>query len=78
MPTSRSATRKARASAWITWDGVTPVFDGATEAHIEEALKRAGLSKDGKTILYDGRSGERRSTASTRASSSLILNGLTT
>ncbi|HET7644986.1 MAG TPA: DNA-directed RNA polymerase subunit beta [Candidatus Limnocylindria bacterium] len=36
----------------------TPVFDGATEEHIEEALKRAGLSKDGKTVLFDGRSGE--------------------
>jgi DNA-directed RNA polymerase subunit beta len=37
----------------------TPVFDGATEEHIENALKRAGLPKDGKTILYDGRSGEK-------------------
>ncbi len=36
----------------------TPVFDGATEEHIENALKRAGLPKDGKTVLYDGRSGE--------------------
>ena len=36
----------------------TPVFDGATEEHIEGALKRAGLPKDGKTVLYDGRSGE--------------------
>ncbi len=37
----------------------TPVFDGATEEHIREALKRAGLPQDGKTILYDGRTGER-------------------
>jgi DNA-directed RNA polymerase subunit beta len=37
----------------------TPVFDGATEEHIEQALKRAGLSKDGKTVLYDGRSGDK-------------------
>ncbi len=36
----------------------TPVFDGASEERIEEALQRAGLSKDGKTVLYDGRSGE--------------------
>jgi DNA-directed RNA polymerase subunit beta len=36
----------------------TPVFDGATEQHIEDALKRAGLPKDGKTVLYDGRSGD--------------------
>jgi DNA-directed RNA polymerase subunit beta len=37
----------------------TPVFDGATEEHIENALKRAGLPKDGKTVLYDGRSGDK-------------------
>ncbi len=36
----------------------TPVFDGATEEDIEELLVKAGLSKDGKTILYDGRTGE--------------------
>jgi len=36
----------------------TPVFDGATEQHIEEALAKASLPKDGKTVLYDGRSGE--------------------
>jgi DNA-directed RNA polymerase subunit beta len=36
----------------------TPVFDGATEQHIEEALAKAELPKDGKTVLYDGRSGD--------------------
>ena len=36
----------------------TPVFDGATEEDIEELLAQAGLSPDGKTILYDGRTGE--------------------
>ena len=36
----------------------TPVFDGATEEDIEELLKKAGLREDGKTILYDGRTGE--------------------
>src|SRR5438046_6327099 len=36
----------------------TPVFDGASEDRIREELKRAGLSEDGKTTLYDGRSGE--------------------
>jgi DNA-directed RNA polymerase subunit beta len=35
----------------------TPVFDGATEAEIKEMLKLAGLREDGKTILYDGRTG---------------------
>jgi len=36
----------------------TPVFDGATEEHIADALKRAGLPRDGKTELFDGRTGE--------------------
>ena len=36
----------------------TPVFDGATEEDIIELLKESGLSEDGKTILYDGRTGE--------------------
>jgi DNA-directed RNA polymerase subunit beta len=36
----------------------TPVFDGATEEHIADALKRAGLPADGKTELFDGRTGE--------------------
>ncbi|MBQ6992652.1 MAG: DNA-directed RNA polymerase subunit beta [Clostridia bacterium] len=36
----------------------TPVFDGASEEDIVELLKQSGLSEDGKTILYDGRTGE--------------------
>ena len=36
----------------------TPVFDGAKEEDIVEMLKESGLSEDGKTILYDGRTGE--------------------
>ncbi|MBT8762875.1 DNA-directed RNA polymerase subunit beta [Desulfohalobiaceae bacterium Ax17] len=36
----------------------TPVFDGAKEEEIWRWLKRAGLSDDGKAILYDGRTGE--------------------
>ena len=36
----------------------TPVFDGASEEDIEQLLKESGLSEDGKTILYDGRTGE--------------------
>jgi DNA-directed RNA polymerase subunit beta len=35
----------------------TPVFDGASEDHITDALTRAGHDPDGKTVLYDGRSG---------------------
>ena len=36
----------------------TPVFNGAVEKDVEEMLERAGYSKDGKTVLYDGRTGE--------------------
>lgn len=36
----------------------TPVFDGADENDVVEAFKKAGLPTDGKTILYDGRTGE--------------------
>ncbi len=36
----------------------TPVFDGATEVDVKEALEGAGFSATGKTRLYDGRSGE--------------------
>lgn len=35
-----------------------PVFDGAKEEEIKEMLKKAGLPEDGKTILYDGYTGE--------------------
>ena len=37
---------------------VSPVFDGASESDIETALSKAGFSKDGKAVLYDGRTGE--------------------
>ncbi|MCM0582101.1 DNA-directed RNA polymerase subunit beta [Weissella diestrammenae] len=36
----------------------SPVFDGARDSDIWEAVKEAGLPSDGKTILYDGRTGE--------------------
>ena len=36
----------------------TPVFDGAKEEDIRALLKEAGLREDGKTILYDGRTGQ--------------------
>ncbi len=42
----------------LGWKVSTPVFDGAKESEIIELLKKAGLSEDGKTILYDGRTGE--------------------
>ena len=42
----------------LGWKVATPVFDGATEEDIEETLEKAGLMKNGKSILYDGRTGE--------------------
>ena len=40
------------------WKIATPVFDGADQEEIEELLRETGLSEDGKSILYDGRTGE--------------------
>ena len=48
-----------RAAAALGWKIMTPVFDGAHEEDIRECLKEAGLREDGKTILYDGRTGEK-------------------
>ena len=42
----------------LGWKIMTPVFDGAHEADIVECLKEAGMDEDGKTILYDGRTGQ--------------------
>ncbi|MBR5505964.1 MAG: DNA-directed RNA polymerase subunit beta, partial [Clostridia bacterium] len=42
----------------LGWKIATPVFDGANEKDIFETLKLAGKSLDGKTVLYDGRTGE--------------------
>lgn len=36
----------------------TPVFDGADEDDVWDIVKKAGLDSDGKTVLYDGRTGE--------------------
>ena len=42
----------------LGFQAVTPVFDGATEAEIRACLHEAGLPDDGKTVLYDGRTGQ--------------------
>ncbi len=42
----------------LGWKVMTPVFDGANEDDIRECLRMAGLREDGKTVLYDGRTGE--------------------
>ena len=46
------------AASQLGWHIATPVFDGATESDIEECLEKAGYNANGKTILYDGRTGE--------------------
>ena len=46
------------AARMLGWKVATPVFDGAFEEDIEEMLDYAGLETNGKTILYDGRTGE--------------------
>ena len=43
----------------LGWKVATPVFDGATDEEIRELLKEAGLREDGKSILIDGRTGEK-------------------
>ncbi len=42
----------------LGWKIMTPVFNGANEAEIAECLRQAGLRDDGKTTLYDGRTGK--------------------
>ena len=42
----------------LGWKVCTPVFDGAHESDIRELFKEAGMREDGKTVLYDGRTGE--------------------
>ena len=42
----------------LGWKVASPVFDGANEEDIFKTLKKAGLPEDGKSILYDGRTGE--------------------
>ncbi len=46
------------AARLLNWKVATPVFDGASEEDIEECLQMAGLESNGKTVLYDGRTGE--------------------
>ena len=43
----------------LGWKVSTPVFDGANEEDITATLKLAGLAEDGKTDLFDGRTGEK-------------------
>ncbi len=42
----------------LGWHVASPVFDGASEIDIEKCLIQAGYAGDGKTVLYDGRTGD--------------------
>mgnify|MGYP000695157158 FL=1 len=46
------------AASELGFRALSPVFDGASEEEIRECLRDAGLPEDGKTELYDGRTGE--------------------
>jgi DNA-directed RNA polymerase subunit beta len=43
----------------LGWKVATPIFDGANEIDIMNTLEMAGLSRDGKSVLYDGRTGNK-------------------
>lgn len=47
-----------RAARELGWKVATPVFDGAHEADIRDMFHEAKLNDNGKTILFDGRTGE--------------------
>jgi DNA-directed RNA polymerase subunit beta len=46
------------AAKTLGWKVATPIFNGANEAEIRETLQEAGLRPDGKSVLYDGRTGD--------------------
>ena len=47
------------AAKTLGWKVATPIFNGANERDIQELLKEAGLNENGKSWLYDGRTGQR-------------------
>ena len=47
------------AAKTLGWKVATPIFNGANEKDIQELLKQAGLNENGKSWLYDGRTGRR-------------------
>lgn len=46
------------AARYLGMHMATPVFDGATEYNVFDTMEEAGMQRNGKTILYDGRTGE--------------------
>lgn len=49
----------------LGYQAITPALAGATEEHIREELKKAGIPENGKVTLYDGRTGDKFDQAST-------------
>ncbi|WP_195576682.1 DNA-directed RNA polymerase subunit beta [Paenibacillus sp. 1001270B_150601_E10] len=47
------------AARYLGMHMATPVFDGATEYDVFDTMEEAGMQRNGKTVLYDGRTGER-------------------
>ena len=47
------------AASKLDFRAICPVFDGCTEEEMRDCLRDAGLPEDGKSVLYDGRTGER-------------------
>ncbi|MCC8065341.1 MAG: DNA-directed RNA polymerase subunit beta [Clostridiales bacterium] len=47
------------AAKTLGWKVATPIFNGANEKDIQDLLKQAGLNENGKSWLYDGRTGQR-------------------
>lgn len=43
----------------LDFKAITPVFDGATEEELRGCLKEAGIPESGKSVLFDGRTGDR-------------------
>ena len=43
----------------LGWKVATPTFNGANETTVRDTLKLAGLREDGKSVMYDGRTGEK-------------------
>ncbi|MBQ3090043.1 MAG: DNA-directed RNA polymerase subunit beta [Oscillospiraceae bacterium] len=47
------------AAKTMGWKVATPIFNGANEKDIQDLLRQAGLNENGKSWLYDGRTGQR-------------------
>ena len=57
-PARRGVPRDLAANVTAGVPIATPVFDGASEADVNDALQRAGFDTSGQSIVFDGRTGE--------------------